>query len=80
MEMSEGDKQRLFTTLGYIKKGVDANTKQIEKQNGNVADLRKMVNRHEVFIGKVGAITAIIAFFASIVFTFLANAWLKFWE
>jgi len=42
--------------------------------------MRKKVQAHEVFIGKIGAITAIIAFFASLVFTALINTWIRIWK
>ncbi len=77
---TEEDKRRLFTTIGYIKKGVEDNTLEIKKQNGNVADMRKIVTRHEVFLGKIGAITALMAFFASVVFTAAINAWFRIWQ
>jgi len=77
---TDEDKRKLFTELGYIKKGVENNERSIRTQNGNVAEIRKMVNRHEVFIGKIGAITAAMAFFASIVFTALINMWFRVWK
>lgn len=78
--LSDIDKRKLFTELGYIKKGVEDNTKAVETQNGNVAELRKMVNKHEVFIGKIGAVVAIMTFFASIFFAAVINFAFKGWK
>ncbi len=77
---SNEDKHKLFTTIGYIKKGVDDNTEAIRKQDGSVRDLGKRVDKHDVFIGKIGAITAAMAFFASIVFTAIINWAIRVWQ
>ena len=63
--MTPEQEQKLFTTLGYIRKGLKNNTRAIERQNGNVAALAKRVNSHDVFIGKIGAGIALFAFFVS---------------
>ena len=70
---TDTDKHKLFSEIGYIRKGVDDNTEQIKRQNGNVTDLRKKVDTHDVFIGKIGAIMATMTFFASIVFAAVIN-------
>ncbi|KKL68833.1 hypothetical protein LCGC14_2121050 [marine sediment metagenome] len=74
--LSNADKQKLFTTLGYIKKGVEDNTDAIKKQNGSVADLTKRVNKHDVFLGKIGAVMATVTFFVSVGTATI----IKFWK
>ncbi|KKN18195.1 hypothetical protein LCGC14_0958310 [marine sediment metagenome] len=74
--MTPEQEQKLFTTLGYIRKGLKNNTKAIEKQNGNVADLTKRVNKHDIFLGKVGLGVSFAAFFITIAVNG-ALAWFK---
>ncbi len=74
--MTPEQEQKLFTTLGCIQKAVDNNTKATEKQNGSLVDLTKRVNRHDVFIGKIGAVMATVTFFVSVT----TAAIVKFWE
>ena len=75
--MNPEQEQKLFTMLGYIKKEVENNTEQVKKQNGNVADLTKRVNKHDVFIGKVGLGVSLVAFFITVAVNGVI-AWIKF--
>ncbi len=74
--MTPEQEQKLFTTLGYIRKGLKNNTRAIEKQNGNVADLTKRVNKHDIFLGKVGLGVSFAAFFITVAVNG-ALAWFK---
>ena len=78
--MTPEQEQKLFTTLGYIRKGVDENTRQIIKQNSSVAEIRKTVNRHEVFIGKIGVAVASITFVVTALINGAIVAWVKLWQ
>jgi len=78
--MNDQQEHKLWSELGAIKKWLEVLDRKIDKQNSKVADIQKKVQAHEVFIGKIGAITAMLAFFASIVFAALINALLKFWK
>ncbi len=77
--MTPEQEQRLFTTLGYIRKGLKNNTRAIEKQNGNVADLTKRVNKHDIVLGKVGLGISLGAFFITLSVNGVI-AWLKLFK
>lgn len=78
--MDEKQENKLFTELGYIKKWLETIDKKIERQNAKVSDIQNKVQKHEVFLGKVGAGIAGITFIATVVFSALINALLKFWK
>ena len=73
--MTPEQEQKLFTTLGWIKKAVENNTKATLRQNGSLTDLTKRVNKHDVFIGKIGAVMATVTFFVSAGTAALIKLW-----
>ncbi len=78
--MDEKETHKLFSELGYIRKWLENIDRRLAEQNGHVAQITKKVNRHEMFIGKLGAVTSMIAFTFSIVITLIINAWFRFWK
>lgn len=78
--MDEKETHKLFSELGYIKKWLETIDRRMAEQNGHVASLTKKTQRHEVVLGKVGAVTSIIALAFSIGITTIINLWFRFWK
>lgn len=78
--MNPEQEQKLFTTLGYIKKEVENNTEQVKKQNGNVASLTDRVNKHDIFLGKIGLAVATFAFVVSTVAGVTTAVLIRIWK
>ena len=78
--MTSEQEQKLYTELGCIKKGIEGLDEKVEKQNGNLATLTQKVQRHEVFIGKVGAIVATSTFVITIGVNAVIASYFRFWR
>lgn len=78
--MTSEKENELFETLGCIKNGIENLDKKAEIQNGNFAALAKKVQRHEVFIGKIGAGIAIFVFFVGTAASAAGAVWIRFWS
>lgn len=78
--MNANEKHKLFSELGYIKKWLEGIDDKLKTLNGTTAANAKAIQKHEVFIGKIGLITAGIAFVASVIFAAIINTWIKFWK
>jgi len=78
--MNDKETHKLFSELGYINKWLETIDRRLTEQNGHIASVSKKVQRHELFIGKVGAVTTFFAFAFSILVTALINLWFKLWR
>lgn len=78
--MTSEQEHKLYTTLGCIQKGVEGLEEKVEKQNGDLAAVVKKVQRHDVFIGKIGAIVATSTFVVTIGVNAAIAAYFRFWR
>ena len=78
--MNENQEHKIFTELGYIKKGISNLEFKMDKINGRVQDNDRRIQRHDVLVGKIGATVATVTFVFSVGITLALNTWLKIWR
>ena len=78
--MTGEQEERLYNKLGCIEKGIENLDEKVETQNGNYATLAQKVQRHEVFLGKLGAGVAVFAFVIGTGASAATAFWIRFWS
>lgn len=73
--MSDHD-AKLHESIGYIRGVVESIDKKVTEQNGSIASMQKKVNKHEIILGKFGAIISGFTFALAAFFN-LAIEWIK---
>ncbi|MCH7541551.1 hypothetical protein IH981_02105 [Patescibacteria group bacterium] len=73
--MSEHDHQ-LIADVGYIKGKVESIEDHMIRQNGAIVELKKKVAKHDVILGKFGAMISVIAFIVAAFFNIVIE-WVK---
>jgi len=63
--MNDREVHNLFSRIGAIEKWLEGIDKKLGELNGTTAANAKAIQRHDVFLGKVGVVTAMIALVAS---------------
>ena len=64
---------KIMEEIGYVKAKVESIDDRLNKQNGALLTLQKTVNRHDVIFGKIGVVTAGVAFVVSTTFVLITD-------
>jgi len=65
--------KKLYEDIGYIKGVVSEIKEDVRRLNGDLGNVKKKQQKHEVILGKFGLIFAGVIFFVSTVVTIIFN-------